>query len=116
MPSGVDPLAPVRPRASVVATFIPCYAQFENRIRNKLHTVMANPTGRGGFRKGGPSPNPGGRPRRHIGDLSREARRYASLALGTLVRICKEGAERNQLAAATALLDRGYGKPVQAID
>jgi len=33
-----------------------------------------------------------------------------------LVRICKEGAERNQLAAATALLDRGYGKPVQAID
>jgi len=77
---------------------------------------MANPKGIGGFRKGGPSPNPGGRPRRHIGDLSREARRYASLALNTLVRICKEGAERNRLAAATALLDRGYGRPVQAID
>jgi hypothetical protein len=75
-----------------------------------------NPTGKGGFEKGAPSRNPGGRPRRHIGDLSREARRYAKLALDTLVKITKTGMERNQLAAARELLDRGYGRPVQALD
>lgn len=76
---------------------------------------MANPTGKGGFQKG-QSGNPTGRAGRHIGDLSRESRRYAKLALDTLVRICKSGMERNQLAAARELLDRGYGRPVQAID
>jgi hypothetical protein len=64
----------------------------------------------------GQSGNPAGRPRKHIADLSREARRYADLALRTLVKICKDGAERNRLAAASALLDRGYGRPVTAID
>jgi chemotaxis receptor (MCP) glutamine deamidase CheD len=63
----------------------------------------------------GQSGNPAGRPRKHIADLSREARRYAHLALSTLIEICKKGAERNRLTAATALLDRGYGKPIQAI-
>jgi hypothetical protein len=75
-----------------------------------------NPTGKGGFVAGAPSRNPGGRPRRHIGDLSREARRYAKLALDTLVKITKTGMERNQLVAARELLDRGFGRPVQAID
>jgi hypothetical protein len=64
----------------------------------------------------GQSGNPAGRPRKHIADLSREARRYAHLALKTLVQICKDGAERNRLAAASALLDRGYGKPAQVVD
>jgi hypothetical protein len=76
---------------------------------------MSNPTGRGGFTKG-VSGNPGGRSRQHIGDLSREARRYAHLAVGTLVKICRKGMERNQLVAARELLDRGYGRPVQMID
>lgn len=66
--------------------------------------------------KKGQSGNPGGRPKRHIGDLSKEARRYATLALGVLVEIARKGVERNRLAAATALLDRGYGRPVQALD
>jgi hypothetical protein len=48
--------------------------------------------------------------------LSREARRYAHLAVGTLVKICRKGIERNQLAAARELLDRGYGRPMQMID
>jgi len=60
--------------------------------------------------------NPGGRPKRHIGDLSREARHYARLALDTLVKICRTGMERNKLTAARELLDRGYGRPVQSID
>ena len=74
-----------------------------------------NPTGIGGFKKG-QSGNAGGLKHKHIGDLSRETRRYAHLALSTLVKICRKGAERNQLAAARELLDRGYGRPVQMID
>jgi hypothetical protein len=74
-----------------------------------------NPNGVGGFKKG-QSGNPGGLKHRHIGDLSREARRYAHLAVSTLVRICKKGMERNQLVAARELLDRGYGRPLQMID
>jgi len=76
---------------------------------------MPNPTGKGGFTRGA-SGNPGGRPRAHIGDLSREARRYAHLAVSTLVKICRNGMERNKLVAARELLDRGYGRPVQMID
>ena len=74
-----------------------------------------NPTGIGGFKKG-QSGNPGGLRNKHIGDLSREARRYAPLAVSTLVKICRKGMERNQLAAARELLDRGYGRPLQMID
>jgi len=66
--------------------------------------------------KKGQSGNPAGRPRKAIADLSRESRRYATLALNTLVTICKTGMERNRLSAARELLDRGYGRPVQAID
>jgi chemotaxis receptor (MCP) glutamine deamidase CheD len=64
----------------------------------------------------GQSGNPSGRRHKHIGDLSREARKYAKLALDVVVEICKKGAERNRLAAAALLLDRGYGRPVQALD
>lgn len=74
-----------------------------------------NPSGKGGFQKG-KTGNPSGRPRKHIADLSKEARQYAQLALSTLVKICREGMERNKLTAARELLDRGYGRPVQAID
>jgi chemotaxis receptor (MCP) glutamine deamidase CheD len=64
----------------------------------------------------GQSGNPAGRPVKHIIDLSREARKYASLALDVIVEICKKGVERNRLAAAALLLDRGYGKPLQSLD
>jgi len=76
---------------------------------------MSNPSGKGGFQKG-VSGNPGGRSRRDIVDLAREARRYAYLGMSTLVRICRHGKESNRLAAAREILDRGYGRPVQMID
>jgi len=75
-----------------------------------------NPSGKGGFQKG-QSGNPGGRPRKAIGDLSAEARKYAGLALETIVKICAEAKmDRDRLAAARELLDRGFGRSVQAID
>jgi Family of unknown function (DUF5681) len=80
------------------------------KLSNSETVVDAMP-----FKKG-QSGNPAGRPRKAIADLSREARRHAHLALNTLVKICKEGIERNRLSAARELLDRGFGRPLQSID
>jgi hypothetical protein len=93
---------------------------------------MPNPTGKGGWKRG-QSGNPGGRragyhvtrtpqdpppPKtyRPISDICREARGFAELALHTLVDICRCGSDRDRLAAATQILDRGFGKPLQMID
>jgi hypothetical protein len=89
--------------------------QLAYRSGASSETTVANPTGKGGFQKG-QSGNPTGRAGRHISDLSKEARRYAQLALSTLVKICKDGQERNRLAAANSILDRGYGRPLQMLD
>jgi hypothetical protein len=67
----------------------------------------------------GKSGNPGGRSRA-ITNLGVEARKYADLALETLVQVCtgklKSVTPRDRVAAANALLDRGFGKPTQALD
>jgi hypothetical protein len=60
----------------------------------------------------GQSGNPAGR-RREDGSLREMARAHTEEAIRTLVEALKN--ERNCVAAATALLDRGWGKPVQAI-
>src|SRR5215472_14266794 len=59
----------------------------------------------------GRSGNPGGRPKGH-GDLRELARQHTEDAIATLVEICRNGVnEGARIAAANALLDRGWGKP-----
>lgn len=63
----------------------------------------------------GQSGNPVGRPR---GDATVKelARAHTSAAIGTLVASLKATSERTRVAAAIALLDRGWGQPKQEID
>jgi hypothetical protein len=74
---------------------------------------MANPTGRGGFRKG-QSGNPGGRPR-SLASVMHAARRHTLEAIQTEVKLMRSAeSESVKLSAAEAILSRGWGKPVQA--
>ena len=94
---------------------------------------MVNRTGKGYFVKGR-SANPAGRPkrppefaphtddpdgadRRTVGNLVIEARKFSGLAVDTLVELTKDNyAPSTRYVAATALLDRGYGRPAQSLD
>ena len=77
--------------------------------------IGAPPTS-GGFKKG-QSGNPGGRPKA-LKDVEAAAREHTDLAIKTLARICGDAKapEAAQIAAATTLLNRGYGKPRQVVD
>jgi hypothetical protein len=70
---------------------------------------MARP---GTFRKG-VSGNPGGRPKAAL-NVQELARAHTEDAIRALVAALQNPRERVQ--AATALLDRGWGKPAQAIE
>jgi hypothetical protein len=76
---------------------------------------MANPTGRGGFKKG-LSGNPGGRPRA-LASVMHEARRHTLEAIRVLLKLMRTAkSESVRLAAAEAILSRGWGKPIQALE
>ena len=46
-----------------------------------------------------------------------EARKFSGLAVDTLVELTRDNhADSTRYAAATALLDRGYGRPAQSLD
>jgi uncharacterized protein DUF5681 len=104
---------------------------FENRLE-----VRGNRTGRGWFKKG-QSGNPSGRAKGHpelapntdvpvpnngadrrtVGNLVIEARKFSGLAVDTLVELTKDThTDSTRYSAATALLDRGYGRPAQSLD
>lgn len=67
------------------------------------------------FQKG-QSGNPGGRPK-VVGDVQELARQHTPDAIETLASIMRDGeaAPAARVAAANAILDRGYGKPAQHI-
>src|SRR5215469_2457917 len=61
----------------------------------------------------GQSGNPGGRPKGH-GSIRELARQHTDAAVNTLVEIAERGkSESARVAAAVALLDRGWGKATQ---
>jgi HEAT repeat protein len=60
----------------------------------------------------GQSGNPEGR-RKEDNTVRMLARQHTEAAINALVEALSD--ERHRVAAATALLDRGYGKPIQAV-
>lgn len=65
--------------------------------------------------KPGQSGNPSGRPKEnaHIKALARE---HTEAAIAVLVAALSDDNGRTRIAAAEALLDRGYGRPAQTGD
>jgi len=63
----------------------------------------------------GQSGNPGGRPR-IAADVKAEARKHTNEALDRLVFWMRSEDPQASIRAATALLDRGCGKPTQAVE
>jgi hypothetical protein len=79
-----------------------------------LPPAKAGPRGRP-FGKG-ESGNPGGRPK-GVGEIRDLARQYTAAAVATLVEICENWRnESARVAAASALLDRGWGKASVSAD
>ena len=66
------------------------------------------------FRKGR-SGNPGGRPK-VVAEVRDLAQAHTADAIEALAKICRTGkSESARVSAAVALLDRGYGKPLQTV-
>ncbi len=65
----------------------------------------------------GQSGNPGGKPRELV-EVQRAAREHTLVALNTLVEVASNSraAHAARVSAATALLDRGWGRPAQQVD
>jgi hypothetical protein len=77
-------------------------------------TFAPNPAGRGGYERG-QSGNPGGRPKA-AAVMTAEARRYCIKAIHALVLTMRTETGAPRIAAANALLDRGFGRPAQNVD
>lgn len=68
----------------------------------------------GTFKKG-QSGNPAGR-KVEFGPIKELARQHTGAAINTLVKALNAKSERTRVAAAEAILDRGYGKASQHIE
>lgn len=69
-------------------------------------------SGNSGSFKPGQSGNPQGR-RAEVGPIKELAKAHTEAAVNALVKGLKAKSERTRIAAAEALLDRGWGKPTQ---
>lgn len=77
---------------------------------NQPSRQLGGATGRGFMP--GQSGNPGGRPKAVV-NVQELARQHTTAAVRTLVEALRD--PKLKVAAATALLDRGWGKPVQPL-
>ena len=77
---------------------------------------MRNPH-RALWKKGAGSPNPGGRPKAVVA-VEETARLHTVDAMNTLAEICKDTNQPGsaRVAAANALLDRGWGRAKQSVE
>lgn len=48
--------------------------------------------------------------------LAELAQQHTDTAIGALVEVCQTGTDAARVAAAVALLDRGFGRPVQMVE
>jgi len=92
-------------------------AQFLNpagdEMENEKKPINQKSTGRGGVRPG--SGRPKGRKNLLSAELKELAQSYGQQALETIVNVMISGdSDSIRMTAAKELLDRGYGKPVQA--
>jgi Family of unknown function (DUF5681) len=89
-------------------------SDFKDRVQVKIPPPPALPKPRHGFEKG-KSGNPGGRPK-ELTAVRELARQHTFTALNSLVQISRTGKnETARVQASTAILDRGWGKPVQPL-
>lgn len=70
--------------------------------------------------EGGPEPGNEIGPTRARANVVRDPRQLAKmhteLAISTLADVCENGGHRDRVAAATALLDRGWGKATESLE
>ncbi len=79
-------------------------------------TTAKRPRGRGRPFQKGQSGNPSGRPA-VVREVREVARQYTEQAIATLVGLLVEAdRDATRVAAATELLNRGYGRPSQALE
>lgn len=85
-------------------------------VRSRRIT-MADRDGSGRWQKGGKSPNPGGRPR-ETADVRELAKQHSPRAIAVLAEIMDSPGSppAARTAAASALLDRAFGKPATSFD
>lgn len=112
-------MAAIRPMADCVIPWgmdtaieterLPEPSQPENRPKPVGLPALRRPNGR--FAPGGPSGNPGGRPK-IVGNVQALARAHTAEAVATLVEIMRDqdAPAAARAASANAILDRGWGR------